>query len=87
MNAWLAKQLVDPKGRLPFKVEPAETAGEDIVPRPPLRSGWGALSIRGGIPRLVITEDADEVQTSSAFDFKWKKRESYSSQAASMHLQ
>jgi arsenite methyltransferase len=81
MNAWLAKQLVDPKGRLPFKVEPAETAGEEIIRGHLCARDGVRYPIRGGIPRLVITEDADEVQTSSAFDFKWKKRESYSSQA------
>lgn len=33
--------------------------------------------MRGAIPRFVITEDAGQLQTKRAFDYKWKKEASY----------
>jgi arsenite methyltransferase len=47
-----------------------------------LRAEDGTLyPIRCGIPRFVITEDAGQLQTSEAFTFKWKKRDTYDSPA------
>jgi len=71
--------LVDPIRREPLSLEASEAEG-DTIRDGALRAADGtAYPIRSGIPRFVITEDADQLQTRDAFGFKWGKRDSYGS--------
>jgi SAM-dependent methyltransferase len=68
----LLEKLGDPVSRRPLRLDGETLVAEDGTSYPIVR----------GIPRFVLTEDAGQKQTSDAFGFKWKKRETYDSPAA-----
>jgi SAM-dependent methyltransferase len=82
VNTALVPLLADPARREPLRLEPLEVEGGEVI------TGWlhavdrSAYPIRNGIPRFVRTEDADQLQTSQSFAFKWKKRDTYDSPEA-----
>jgi arsenite methyltransferase len=66
----LVARLVDPLDRSPLTLE------GDV-----LRSSTREYPVRDGIPRLVVTEDADQQATGDTFEFKWQRSVSYGSEA------
>jgi SAM-dependent methyltransferase len=82
MKPSLLSGLVDPERRLPLALEAAERDGDEIVSGVLRARDGNTYAIRAGIPRLVVTADEAQVQTSEAFGFKWKKRDTYDSPAA-----
>jgi arsenite methyltransferase len=81
MKRSLYDLLVDPINHGPLRLEQTEADGDDIRAGV-LRAEDGSIyPIRSGIPRFVVTEDAGQLQTSDAFGFKWKKRDTYDSPA------
>jgi SAM-dependent methyltransferase len=82
MKRTLLEKLADPVQRKPLSLEGA-TEGAPAVDAGVLRGADGAAyPITAGIPRFVLTSDAGQAQTSKAFGFKWKKRDTYDSPAA-----
>lgn len=76
MKSSLLDKLADPVGRKPLTLQGSLDTGT-------LRAADGAsYPILAGIPRFVLTSDAGQTQTSQAFGFKWKKRDTYDSPAA-----
>jgi SAM-dependent methyltransferase len=71
--------LVDPLQRLPLVLRGATVRGSAIESGTLAAADGTGYPIRAGIPRFVFTEDADQLQTSNAFGFKWQKRDSYDS--------
>ena len=82
MKPVLAARLVDPINRRPFQIRSTELQGDEILSGTMEADDGTTYVIRNGIPRLVLTDDEGQLQTSDAFGFKWKKRETYDSPAA-----
>lgn len=72
MRPELLGKLADPLALRPLRQDGDVLRAEDGASYPIVR----------GIPRFVLTEDAGQTQTSNAFGFKWKKRDTYDSPAA-----
>lgn len=81
MNVNLLDKLADPVDRLPLSLQSPQ-ASTDVESGTLLAENGASYPITAGIPRFVLTTDAGQVQTSDAFGFKWKKRETYDSVAA-----
>jgi arsenite methyltransferase len=82
MKLTLLEKLADPVARRPLVLHGAAAQTSEVASGT-LRSEDGAeYQIINGIPRFVLTSDAGQAQTSKAFGFKWKKRETYDSPAA-----
>lgn len=81
MKLALLPLLADPIKGGPLQLEQADHEGDQ------LRSGLlrsaddTAYQIQAGIPRLVVTDDSGQIQTSNAFGFKWQRRDTYDSPA------
>lgn len=72
--------LVDPVDRKPMELKPVVLQPDAEIVTGELRATNGKIfPIRNGIPRFVLTEDEGQRQTSDAFNYKWKRRESYDS--------
>jgi SAM-dependent methyltransferase len=82
MRPSLLTQLVDPVHRRSLRlVDP--TPGSGDVATGVLEATDGArYPVQNGIPRFVGSEDEAQRQTSAAFAYKWRKRETYDSPAA-----
>lgn len=74
-------RLVDPIHRRPLHLQAAES-DQYVVTGTLIAEDGTEYPIRNGSPRFVLTQDEGQVQTSGAFSFKWKKRDSYDSPAA-----
>jgi arsenite methyltransferase len=82
MKRALLDKLADPIARRPLSLG-VDASQSAVVDNGTLRSEDGAeYRITEGIPRFVLTSDAGQAQTSRAFGFKWKKRDTYDSPAA-----
>lgn len=79
MNKKLQALIVDPVNRKELQVEARETDTEGIVTGTCLADDGAIYPIRAGIPRLLITDDVNQIQTRDTFAFKWKKRDTYDS--------
>ncbi len=79
MNPSLLEKLADPVHRRPLALSRATGTSEAEA----LRAQDGVeYPIVRGIARFVRTTDEAQAQTSQAFGFKWKKRDTYDSPAA-----
>jgi len=82
MKTALTNILVDPIDLRPLRLKAFEFTPEEVIAGT-LETGNGAVyAVRNGIPRLVVTEDVGQLQTSSIFAFKWRKRETFDSEAS-----
>ncbi len=81
MKQSLLDLLVDPVQRDPLCLKQAEGDGDTIDSGALSAADGATYAIRSGIPRLVVTEDAGQLQTSDAFGFKWGQRHTYDSPA------
>ncbi|HVT05054.1 MAG TPA: methyltransferase domain-containing protein [Thermoanaerobaculia bacterium] len=83
MKLSLLEKLADPIERKPLSLESSNSGTETFIENGILRAVDGATyPIVDGIPRFVLTGDIGQAQTSKAFGFKWKKRDTYDSPAA-----
>jgi arsenite methyltransferase len=88
MHRSLLDILVDPVSKTSLQIETSahEKEGEILEGRLKGSGGrWYAVS--NGIPRFVLTEDADQKQTGRSFGFKWRHRETYESSAVRSRAQ
>ncbi len=82
MYASLCDILVDPVDRGSMAVRRIREDSRGEVVRGSFDAGDGrSYPILDGIPRFVTTRDPGQRQTSDAFAFKWRKRESWESRA------
>lgn len=82
MKLALLDKLADPVSGRPLSLQ-GTTAQQTELDAGRLRGDDGReFPIARGIPRFVLTSDAGQTQTSQAFGFKWKKRDTYDSPAA-----
>lgn len=82
MKRSLLSKLADPAARGPLRLGSGRE-DTDVIEDGELHAGDGAkYPVRRGIPRFVLTSDPGQTQTSDAFGFKWKKRDTYDSPAA-----
>jgi len=79
MNKSLQSLIVDPVKQQELRIKAEKTEGEDLVTGTCIAQDGTTYLIRAGIPRLVVTDDAGQLQTSDTFAFKWKKRDTYDS--------
>jgi len=79
MKPTLSSMLVDPVALAPLTLAGARELDGEIVSGELTASDGTAYPIVSGIPRFVFTDDAGQAQTSDAFGFKWKKRDTYDS--------
>jgi len=80
MDRPLLEILVDPISKTPLQVEADPLAGEDLILEGLLKGSEGrSYPVTNGIPRFVLTKDADQAQTGHSFDFKWRQRNTYDS--------
>jgi len=82
MRPALYTLLADPDGGRPLRLEAVESEGDDVITGMLRREDGAEYSIRCGIPRLVVAPEEGQAQTGKAFEFKWKKRDTYGSRAA-----
>jgi len=82
MNKELLHNLVDPvsKSGLHLELSKQEANGSILEGRLLAERGQ-TYSIRGGIPRFVLSSDDHQQQTSDSFGFKWAAQKSYGSNA------
>jgi arsenite methyltransferase len=82
MRRSLLPHLVDPVHRRPLRlVDPTPAAG-DVATGALEACDRTRYSVQNGIPRFVGGEDEAQRQTSVAFDYKWRKRDTYDSPGA-----
>jgi len=80
MRNSLLHLLVDPISAAPLQLEAASHAADGEIVEGTLRAEDGRVyPVRAGVPRFVITDDADQMSTAETFAFKWTRRESYDS--------
>jgi arsenite methyltransferase len=78
----LLEILIDPVSKRPLTLEAVESGDEGRVVRGSLRVGLDRqYPIVNGIPRFVVSADADQRQTATSFGFKWEQRDTYESPA------
>lgn len=82
MKPELARFLVDPIGLRPLSLVISESDQGEILAGSLCAEDGHNYRITDGIPRFVLTNDEEQAQTSKAFGFKWKKRDTYDSPAA-----
>lgn len=82
MKAELNRFLVDPLGLRPLSLSATESDQSEILAGTLHAEDGKSYRILNGIPRFVLTDDAEQVLTSKAFGFKWKKRDTYDSPSA-----
>jgi SAM-dependent methyltransferase len=69
-------RLVDPLDGGPLTLHVDRSVSGDIVEGRLTRDGRN-YQIRDGVPRFVLTEDADQRQTEESFGFKWQQTSTY----------
>lgn len=79
MKTELVRLLADPTKHQPLKLNVTEQIGEDIFEGYLESLDGSTYRITQGIPRFVRDIDSAQQQTSDAFGFKWKRRDSYDS--------
>ncbi len=80
MDRPLLEILVDPISKTPLQVEADRIEGKDLILEGLLKGSEGrSCVITNGIPRFVLTKDADQAQTGHSFAFKWRQRNTYDS--------
>ena len=80
MNGTLLDILVDPMSKMPLKLEVDQYGSKGAIAEGTLHSSQGkSYPITNGIPRFVLTENADQRQTAVSFGFKWQQRDTYDS--------
>jgi arsenite methyltransferase len=82
MKSSLIGRLADPVLHTSLALENPEMDGDDVISGKLDNQQGTQYVIKNGIPRFVLTEDAGQIQTSDAFGFKWKKRDTYGSPGA-----
>lgn len=79
MKPVLLDKLADPIGHDLLTLDDHPNRAGEILDGS-LTAGDGTMyPIARGIPRFVLTEDADQLQTSDSFAYKWKQRDTYDS--------
>lgn len=81
MKTSLLNLLVDPVNKGPLSLEARTDRDGEVVSGVLLSNDGTRYGITDGIPRLVSSINQGQMQTSDAFGFKWKKRETYDSRA------
>ncbi|MCI0562156.1 MAG: hypothetical protein MN733_27025 [Nitrososphaera sp.] len=82
MHRRLLDTLVDPVHLRPLRLQESKVRSDGNIEVGVLEAEDGTqYIIRDGIPRFVLTEDSDQLQTSAAFGFKWKRRDTYDTEA------
>lgn len=81
MKLSLLDLLVDPVIKDQLSLQAQTRQNGDVLSGILLANDGTRYRITNGIPRLVTSMDQEQLQTSAAFEFKWKKRETYDSQA------
>lgn len=82
MKSELAGWLADPVGKSALTLEIEESTSSEVVKGSLSADDGRVYPIVRGIPRFVITEDEDQLQTRDAFAYKWGKRDTYDSQGS-----
>jgi SAM-dependent methyltransferase len=72
---------VDPVDGSPLRLTGGDSGRDEIEDGTLIAESGATYPIRQGIPRFVLTEDAGQQQTGESFGFKWKRRDSYDSEA------
>ncbi len=84
MRKPLLDLLVDPVSRTKLALHSDSVAGE--ITEGKLTSAEGkTYPVVKGIPRFVLTQDADQLQSADSFGFKWQQTTSYDSPAQREH--
>ena len=81
MKSELTQILADPQDGSALTLAPGQTDCSDVLSGALISGRGTSYPIVRGIPRFVETDDDDQAQTSRAFAFKWKKRDTYDSDA------
>jgi arsenite methyltransferase len=80
MRRSVVEMLIDPVSKTPLRIEANRDEAQEDVAEGILRAPEGrSYKVTKGIPRFVITEDADQRQTEDSFSFKWQQRNTYNS--------
>lgn len=80
MHRALLDILVDPFSKKPLQLEADDHEEDHEILEGWLKgSGGRSYAITNGIPRFLLTADANQEQTGRSFDFKWRQRGTYDS--------
>jgi SAM-dependent methyltransferase len=80
MDKKLLSILVDPVSKTPLFLEEHEREIDGQIVEGVLKGENGrSYPVKRGIPRFVITDDADQKQTADSFGFKWMQQNAYDS--------
>lgn len=82
MKSSLLSILVDPVTRAPLELETNLQDDAEIISGRLLVRNGPAYPVRDGIPRFVNYSDAGQKETSDAFEYLWKERDTFSSLTA-----
>lgn len=86
MRAALLKLLVDPVSRTELSLDARKTAEHEETLEGALQTAdRRSYPVVHGIPRFVLTEDGDQLQSAESFGFKWQQTASYDSPAQRAH--
>lgn len=77
MRASLLDILVDPISKSPLTLVDEKVNGLEVTEGALTTAGGASYSIRNGIPRFVLTDDAGQRQTEDSFGYKWQRRDAW----------
>lgn len=81
MKKCLFDLLVDPMERLPLQLQENQVEDDEILTGQLIAQNGTHYVVDNGIPRLTVSADAGQQQTSQAFGYKWRRRDTYDSPA------
>lgn len=79
MHASLLELLVDPVSRTQLALETRATDADETLDGALWSRDGRSYPVVQGIPRFVLTEDGDQLQSAESFGFKWQQLASYDS--------
>lgn len=82
MKPSLANILVDPIHKRGLRLHATEFNQNEVTSGDLLAEDGTIYPIIRGVPRFVLTKDESQLRTGDAFSYKWKKRDTYDSDAA-----
>ncbi len=82
MKISLLNDLVDPVHLRKLKLQALEVDNDRVIAGELISVDGSRYPILSGIPRFVLTNDQNQLQTMEAFAYKWKKRDTYDSPQA-----
>lgn len=77
MRASLLDILVDPVSKSQLTLVDERVDGLEVTEGALTTPSGATYSIRNGIPRFVITDDAGQRQTEDSFGYKWQRRDAW----------